>query len=208
MVPGSAVAAFTLSSRSLGAKGPRLGWRGSGWAASNLRVVPAPTSCAASYRCSLHVSRQAGRVAGVACQGLMKVAEGLLDAGLEVVSTLGAVLDCWGWSDRLLCQPCPGLVGDRAGLVALGAVEAIIGGWMLGVGHGDILGRGQNGRPGRRRGPRERSRRRPGPLYPLPPAGGNQPAGAVTSGEISPGIYGERCTAVAAGRLASEADGD
>jgi hypothetical protein len=54
---------------------------------------------------------------------------GLLDAGVEVVRTLDAVLDCSGWLGRWR-QPCPGLVGDRAGLVALGAVEAIIRVWM------------------------------------------------------------------------------
>ena len=60
------------------------------------------------------------RSSGVACHGLMKPAEGLLDAGLEVAGRLGAVLDCRGWVDRWLGQPCPGLVGDGAGLVALG----------------------------------------------------------------------------------------
>jgi hypothetical protein len=81
----------------------------------------------------------AGRLArssGVAGHGLVQVAEGLLDAGVEVVSTAGAVLDCSRWLGRWR-QPCSGLVGDRAGLVALGAVEAIIRGWRQGVGQSD-----------------------------------------------------------------------
>jgi hypothetical protein len=75
----------------------------------------------------------AGRLArssGVAGHGLVQSAEGLLDAGVDVVSTVGAVLACSRWLGRELGEPCPGLVGDRAGLVALGAVEAIIWVWM------------------------------------------------------------------------------
>jgi hypothetical protein len=71
-----------------------------------------------------------------------------------------------------------------------------------------ILGRGQGGRPGRRRGPGGTSRRRPGPPHVLPPAGSRRPAGAVISRPISPGTYGERGTAIAGGRLSSQADGD
>jgi hypothetical protein len=63
---------------------------------------------------------------GAAGHGLMEPAEGLLDAGVDLVRMMGAALDCRCWLGRELGQPCPGLVGDRAGLVALGAVEAII----------------------------------------------------------------------------------
>jgi hypothetical protein len=54
---------------------------------------PAATSGSTdSYRCALDVSRQAGQVVGVAGHGLVQPAEGLLDAGVEVASTLRAVL--------------------------------------------------------------------------------------------------------------------
>ena len=147
------------------------------------------------------------RSSGVAGHGLVQSAEGLLDAGVEVVRTVGVVLDCSGWVGRWR-QPCSGLVGDRAGLVALGAVEAIVCVWRQGVGH--------DGHPGSRSGwvarPAPRSGgtswRRPGRPHVVPPAGSSRPAGAVTSRSISPAIYGERCNAVAEGRLASEADCD
>jgi len=72
-----------------------------------------------------------------------------------------------------------------------------------------ILGRGQGGRPGRRRGPRGTSRRRPGLAVPSASCRvESTPASDVTSRWISPGICGERGSAVAAGRLVSEADGD
>jgi hypothetical protein len=129
----------------------------------------------------------AGRPArspGVTCHGLMKPAEGLLNAGVEVARRLGAVLDCRHWVGRELCQPCPGLVGDRTGLVALGAMKAIVRVWMLGVGHGDHPG----SRSERAARPAPRSggtlRRRPGQPHPLPPAGSSRPAGDVTSREI------------------------
>src|SRR5512132_4035335 len=77
------------------------------------------------------------RSSGVAGHGFVQFAEGLLDAGVELVSTVGAVRDGSGWLGRELGQPCPRLVGDRTRLVALGAVEAIIRVWIRGVGHGD-----------------------------------------------------------------------
>jgi hypothetical protein len=107
------------------------------WAASNLRGSyrrqPAPPTATRAR------SMSAGRLArssGVAGHGLVQPAEGLLDAGVEVASTLGAVLDCRHQFGRWR-QPCPGLVGHRAGLVALGAVEAIIRVWRQGVGQSD-----------------------------------------------------------------------
>jgi hypothetical protein len=148
------------------------------------------------------------RSSGVAGHGFVQFAEGLLDAGVDLVSTVGAVLDCSRWLGRELGQPCPRLVGDRTWLVALGAVEAIVRVCMRGVGHGDHPGsRSGLGRPGRRRGPGGTSRRRPGPLYPLPPAGSSQPWGDVISRSIRPGSYGEGGTAVA-GPLGEPADGD
>jgi hypothetical protein len=48
-------------------------------------------------------SMSAGRLArlsGVAGHGLMQVAEGLLDAGVDVVGTVGAVLACSRWLGR------------------------------------------------------------------------------------------------------------
>jgi hypothetical protein len=108
--------------------------------AATLRVVAAPTSYADSYLCAVHAAGRAARSSGVAGHGLVQFAEGLLDAGVEVVRTLGAVLACRRWFGRLLGQPCPGLVGDRAGLVALGAVKAIVEVWRRGVGHGDCPG--------------------------------------------------------------------
>jgi hypothetical protein len=63
-----------------------------------------------------------------------------LDAGIDLVRTLGAALACSGWLGRELGEPCAGLVGDWAGLVALGAVEAIIRVGLRGVGHGDHPG--------------------------------------------------------------------
>ena len=47
----------------------------------------------------------AGRLArssGVACHGLVQLAEGLLDAGVDLVRTMGAVLDCRRWFGREL----------------------------------------------------------------------------------------------------------
>ena len=157
------------------------------------------------------LSMSAGRSArssGVAGHGLVQVAEGLLDAGVEVVRTPGAVLACSCWFGRWLGQPCPGLVGDRAGLVALGALKAIVEVWRRGVGHGDCPGSrsGRAVRPAPRSGGVRGARLEQ--LYLLPRAGSSRPAGDVTARQISPGIYGERCPAVAAGRLASEADGD
>jgi hypothetical protein len=113
------------------------------WAGSNLRVVPAATSSAASYPYALMRSMSANRPArspGVAGHGLVQSAEGLLDAGIDLVRTLGAALACSGWLGRELGEPCAGLVGDWAGLVALGAVEAIIRVGLRGVGHGDHPG--------------------------------------------------------------------
>jgi hypothetical protein len=91
--------------------------------------------------------RSAGRLArssGVAGYGLVQLAEGLLDAGFDLARTMGTVLECRGWFGRELRQPGPGLVGDWAGLVALGAVEAIIRVWRWEVGH--------DGHPGSRSG--------------------------------------------------------
>jgi hypothetical protein len=39
----------------------------------------------------------------------------------------------------------------------------------------------------------------PGPSYPRLLPGSSRPAGGVTSGQVSPGIYGDRCGAVAGG---------
>jgi len=86
------------------------------------------------------------RSSGVAGHRFVQFAEGLLDAGVELISTLGAVLDGSGWLGRRWRQPGPGLVGDRTRLVALGAVEAIIGGSECGASAtAAILGRGQVG---------------------------------------------------------------
>jgi len=60
-----------------------------------------------------------------------------------------------------------------------------------------ILGRGQGGRPGRRR---------PGRPHVVPPAGSSRPAGDVPSRWISLAIYGERCNAIAEGRLLEVGD--
>ena len=75
---------------------------------------------AASYPCAPMSAGRLARSSGVACHGLVQLAEGLLDAGVDVARTLGAVLDGRGWLGRELRQPGPGLVGDRTGLVALG----------------------------------------------------------------------------------------
>jgi hypothetical protein len=147
------------------------------WSAATLWVVPAPTS---SPTATDDLSMSAGRPArssGVAGHGFVQFAEGLLDAGVDLVSTVGAVLDCSRWLGRELGQPCPRLVGDRTRLVALGAVEATIRVWMRGVGHGDHPGSrsGWAARPAP--GSEGTSMRRPEPLYPLPPAGSSQPCG-------------------------------
>lgn len=85
---------------------------------------------------------------------LPQPAQSLLNAGFDVGRTVGAVLECTSWLGRWLRQPFPGLVADWAGLIALGAMEAIVPVWILGVGHGDqSVGRGQS-RPGQRRGRR------------------------------------------------------
>jgi hypothetical protein len=175
--------------------------------AATLLVVQAPTSSAASYPYVLIRSVSAVRSTrspGVAGYGLVQSAEGLLDAGVEVVRTLGAVLDCSGWLGRWLGEPCAGLVGDRAGLVALGAVEAIIRVGLRGVGHGDHPGSrsGWAARPApRSEGNFQAPARARCTLRLLP--GRVNPASDVTSRSISPGIYGERGSAVAAGRLVS-----
>ena len=139
------------------------------------------------------------RASGLAYHGLVQVAEGLLDAGVDVVRTPGAVRAWSCWFGRWLGQPCPGLVGDRAGLVALGARKAIVEVWRRGVGHGDCPGSrsGRAVRPAPRSGGVRGARLEQ--LYLLPRAGSSRPAGDVTARRISPGIYGERCTAVAAG---------
>jgi hypothetical protein len=114
-------------------------------------------------------SMSAGRLArspGVAGYGLVQSAEGLLDAGVDLVRTLGVALACSGWLGRWLGEPCAGLVGDRAGLVALGQWKQSLGSGCGESAMATILGRGQGGRPGRRRGPRGTSRRRPGLAVP------------------------------------------
>jgi hypothetical protein len=68
---------------------------------------------------------------------LPQPAQSLLNAGFGVGRTVGAVLDRCRWLGRQLGQPLPGLVADQAGLIALGAVEAIVPVWIWGVGHGD-----------------------------------------------------------------------
>jgi hypothetical protein len=68
---------------------------------------------------------------------LPQPAQSLLNAGFDVGRTVGAVLEYTSWLGRWLHQPLPGLVADWAGLVALGAVEAIVPVWIWGVGHGD-----------------------------------------------------------------------
>ena len=156
-------------------------------------------------------SMSAGRLArspGVAGYGLVQSAEGLLDAGVDLVRTLGVALACSGWLGRWLGEPCAGLVGDRAGLVALGAVEAIIRVGLRGVGHGDHPGSrsGWAARPApRSEGNFQAPARARCTLCLLP--GRVNPASAVTSRWISLGIYGERGSAVAGGRLVSKADG-
>lgn len=121
-------------------------------------------------------ANRSARSPGVAGYGLVQSAEGLLDAGVEVVRTLGVVLDCSGWLGRWLGEPCAGLVGDRAGLVALGAVEAIIRVGMRGVGHGDHPGSrsGWAARPAPRSEGNFQAPAR-GSLYPPPLAGPSQP---------------------------------
>jgi hypothetical protein len=160
------------------------------WAASSLRVVSTPTSSADSCPCALHVSRQAGQVVGGRRPRPRTVFGGPAGCWRRARQTGGAVRDCSRWLGRRR-QPGPGLVADRTGLVALGAVEAIIRGWRRGVGHGDHPGSrsGWAARPAPRSG--GTSRRRPGPLYPLPPAGSRRPAGDVISRSISPGSYGD-----------------
>jgi hypothetical protein len=151
------------------------------WAGSNPPVVPAPTTPPIITHTGFMSANRPARSPGVAGHGLVQSAEGLLDAGVEVVRTVGAVLVCSRWLGRWLGQPCPGLVGDRAGLVALGTVEAIIRVWNRGVGHGDHPGSrsGWAARPA----PRSEgtSRRRPGRPHTLSSAGSSRPAGAVTS---------------------------
>ena len=166
------------------------------------RRQPAPPP--ATYLRSMSVGRLA-RSPGVAGHGLVQSVEGLLDAGVEVVRTLGAVLACSGWLGRWLGEPCAGLVGGRAGLVALGAVEAIIRVGLRGVGHGDHPGSrsGWAARPApRSEGNFQAPARARCTLCLLP--GRVNPASDVTSRSISPAIYGERGSAVAPGRLMSE----
>ena len=114
---------------------------------------PQGSSYADSY-CTYALSMSAGRSARssrVAGHGLVQVAEGLLDAGVEVVRTPGAVRAWSCWFGRWLGQPCPGLVGDRAGLVAWGHSKqsSRSGGGESAM--ATVLGRGQGGRSGRRR---------------------------------------------------------
>jgi hypothetical protein len=182
---------------------------GSGSAATLLVVQAPPAPPTTTMR---PLSASAGRLARssrVAGHGLVQSAERLLDAGIDLVRTTGAALACSRWLGRELGQPCPGLVGDRAGLVALGAVEAIIRVGLRGVGHSDHPG----SRSGRATRPAPRSEgnfqapaRARFTLRLLP--GRVNPASAVTSRSISPAIYGERGSAVAAGRLVSQADDD
>ena len=170
------------------------------------RRQPAPPP--ATQLRSMSAGRPVRRPGG-AGHGLVQSAEGLLDAGVDLVRTLGVALACSRWLGRELGEPCAGLVGDRAGLVALGAVEAIIRVGLRGVGHGDHPG-SRSGRAARLAPRSEESFQAPArarcTLRLLP--GRVNPASDVTSRSISPGIYGERGSAVAAGRLVSEADGD
>ena len=151
---------------------------GSGPAAPPSR--PSANGAADSYPCSLQVTGRLARSSGVAGHGFVQPAEGLLDAGVKLVRTLDTVLDCSGWLGRCR-RPCPGLVGDGQGWSPWGQWKQSSGSGCRESAMATILGRGQGGRPGRRRGPRGTSRRRPGPLYPLSSAGSSRPAGAVIS---------------------------
>ena len=181
---------------------------GSGPAATSESSRRQPAPRPATYMRSMSAGRLA-RSLRVAGHGLVQSAEGLLDAGIDLVRTLGAALACSRWLGRELGEPCAGLVGDWAGLVALGAVEAIIRVGLRGVGHGD--------HPGSRSGWAARPAPRSEGNFQAPAwarctlcllRGRVNPASDVTSRWISPGIYGARGSAVAAGRLVSEADGD
>ena len=116
----SAVAAFTLSSRSLGAKG--LG--SVGQEAAGLPVTSGwcrrAIGCAAGYRCALHVSREAGQVVGGRLPRPHEACGGPAGCWPRGRRQAGGGPGLQGWVDRWLGQPCPGLVGDGAGLVALG----------------------------------------------------------------------------------------
>ena len=176
---------------------------GSGPAVTSGSSRRQPARPPATYLRSMSAGGPA-RSSGVAGHGLVQSAEGLLDAGVDFVGMLGVALACSGWFGRGLGEPCAGLVGDWAGLVALGAVEAIIWVGLRGVGHG--------GHPGSRLGWAAR---------PAPRSEGNfqasawagctlrlllgrvNPASPVTSWSISLGIYGVRGSAVAGGRLVS-----
>src|SRR4029450_12698915 len=108
-----------------------------------------------------------------------------------------------------LGEPCSGLVRDRARLLALGAVEIIIRVGLRGVGHGDHPGSrsGWAARPASRSEGNFQTPARARCNLCLLPGRGNR-VGDVSSWPISREIYGERGSAVAAGRLVSEADGD
>jgi hypothetical protein len=96
------------------------------WVDNNLWIAAAPTSSTDCYPCTPESAGRLARSWGVAGHGLVQLAEGLLDAGFEVVRTTGAGRAWRCWFGRELGHPCPGLVGDWAGLVALRAVEAIV----------------------------------------------------------------------------------
>jgi hypothetical protein len=181
---------------------------GSGPAATSESSRRQPAPPPATHMRSMSAGRLA-RSLRVAAHGLVQSAEGLLDAGVDLVRTLGAALACSLWLGRELGEPCSGLVGGWAGLVALGAVEAIIRVGMRGVGHGDHPGSrsGWAAKPAPRSEGNFQASAWAGCTLCLL-AGRVNPASDVTLRWISPGIYGERGSAVAAGRLVSEADGD
>jgi hypothetical protein len=155
------------------------------WATSNLRVVSAPTSSADSYPCALHVSRQAGRVVGgrrprprTACGGPAGYwRRGRQHAGggpgLQApVRPVAPAMPRVGRSPGRACRP-GGSGSNHPGLETGSRPK-----------RPSILGRGQGwaARPALKSG--GTSRRRPGPLYPLPPAGSSRPARAVSRGRF------------------------
>jgi hypothetical protein len=149
----------------------------SGFASRGRGVVPPPTSSP----CALDVSRQAGQVVGGRPPWPRGVCVGPAGCWPRCRQNAGGDPGPQALARQAAAPAMPGLVGGWAGLVALGAVEAIVGVWRPRGGHGDHPGSrsGRVARPTPRSG--RTSMRQPARLYPLSPTGPGRPAGDVTS---------------------------